>query len=178
MQRGGWISIHALRVEGDSTIQPTPPRPNVFLSTPSGWRATVDTLCPPIEETGFLSTPSGWRATSFSFFLHFSYDVFLSTPSGWRATTFALSLLAKRRGNFYPRPPGGGRHRPELAAAAVARISIHALRVEGDRGPKPHLLSVNLFLSTPSGWRATAKLSVGFAVHRPISIHALRVEGD
>ena len=132
MQRGGWISIHALRVEGDSTIQPTPPRPNVFLSTPSGWRATVDTLCPPIEETGFLSTPSGWRATSFSFFLHFSYDVFLSTPSGWRATTFALSLLAKRRGNFYPRPPGGGRHRPELAAAAVARISIHALRVEGD----------------------------------------------
>ena len=114
----------------------------------------MDTLCPPIEETGFLSTPSGWRATSFSFFLHFSYDVFLSTPSGWRATFFKAFEVAD------------------------TGISIHALRVEGDRGPKPHLLSVNLFLSTPSGWRATAKLSVGFAVHRPISIHALRVEGD
>ena len=56
---------------------------------------------------------------------------------------------------FYPRPPGGGRHRPELAAAAVACISIHALRVEGD---------ALMVLFTAAGCS--------------ISIHALRVEGD
>ena len=57
--------------------------------------------------------------------------------------------------DFYPRPPGGGRHRPELAAAAVARISIHALRVEGDA-----------YRAFRAVW------------YRLISIHALRVEGD
>ena len=92
----------------------------------------MDTLCPPIEETGFLSTPSGWRATSFSFFLHFSYDVFLSTPSGWRAT-LVTSL-----------------HR------AAAKISIHALRVEGDSFFLIIVYLTFVFLSPPSGWRATS----------------------
>ena len=81
------ISIHALRVEGDQRLKivldlrsthfyPRPPgggRLNgiaykddaqiVFLSTPSGWRATelpLDKLCLAVV---FLSTPSGWRAT-------------------------------------------------------------------------------------------------------------------
>ena len=34
-------------------------------------------------------------------------------------------------------------------------ISIHALRVEGDRIPHLTLIGKKLFLSTPSGWRAT-----------------------
>ena len=57
---------------------------------------------------------------------------FLSTPSGWRATYRVSHRKVHVQNYFYPRPPGGGRHRPELAAAAIARISIHALRVEGD----------------------------------------------
>ena len=34
------------------------------------------------------------------------------------------------------------------------------------------------FLSTPSGWRATAKNLYGYSRESSISIHALRVEGD
>ena len=129
----GWrllrsISIHALRVEGDSmpfslklasfNFYPRPPgggRPNLlrsltrclrFLSTPSGWRAT-NTAFDIILSYLFLSTPSGWRATTWnntSMTLH----GFLSTPSGWRATP-ALPFHVSKDGNFYPRPPGGGR---------------------------------------------------------------------
>ena len=55
---------------------------------------------------------------------------------------------------FYPRPPGGGR--PRLAQIVY-----------------PYLL----FLSTPSGWRATTTLRQAKG-RQNISIHALRVEGD
>ena len=34
-----------------------------FLSTPSGWRATIFSLAPRRGSHLFLSTPSGWRAT-------------------------------------------------------------------------------------------------------------------
>ena len=36
-------------------------------------------------------------------------------------------------------------------------ISIHALRVEGDGQDVRALADIIIFLSTPSGWRATAK---------------------
>ena len=44
MQRGGWISIHALRVEGDNAKIRLCDSRSKFLSTPSGWRATIITL--------------------------------------------------------------------------------------------------------------------------------------
>ena len=56
--------------------------------------------------------------------------------------------------HFYPRPPGGGRHR--------------------DQGSDPR---DSEFLSTPSGWRAT-DIIVAFHPPKGISIHALWVEGD
>ena len=62
--------------------------------------------------------------------------------------------VEKCDGDFYPRPPGGGRH-------CLTIISI----------------SKNEFLSTPSGWRATEAFAAGIAIGT-ISIHALRVEGD
>ena len=34
---------------------------------------------------------------------------------------------------FYPRPPGGGRHKRNSVREQGHTISIHALRVEGDR---------------------------------------------
>ena len=55
---------------------------------------------------------------------------------------------------FYPRPPGGGR--PRISCVVTALF---------------------LFLSTPSGWRATVAQRA-FALIKFISIHALRVEGD
>ena len=57
--------------------------------------------------------------------------VFLSTPSARRATG-VVGERGGRKGDFYPRPPRGGR----LLFAAVewgkSQISIHALREEGD----------------------------------------------
>ena len=101
--------------------------------------------------------------------------------------------------NFYPRPPRGGRHDGEEQEAGGQKISIHALREEGDGGgvqqippqadfyPRPprggrQITAVarvlqNIFLSTPSARRATV-----YPPHRQrpgnISIHALREEGD
>ena len=130
-----------------------PSHTSAFLSTPSGWRATGDEFFfrhrfenfyprPPgggrlimVQYVSmaiiFLSTPSGWRATFARYGILGIYG-FLSTPSGWRATKyphqydakFEISIHALRvegdrvnlydytdpSTDFYPRPPGGGRH--------------------------------------------------------------------
>ena len=57
------------------------------------------------------------------------------------------------------------------------RISIHALRVEGDRRLCDLQFLIFQFLSTPSGWRATI-VATEADLRKAISIHALRVEGD
>ena len=64
-----------------------------------------------------------------------------------------------------------------LFAVAGCSISIHALRVEGDRLDVALRETQLLFLSTPSGWRATVH-AVQADAATVISIHALRVEGD
>ena len=125
----------------------------------------------------FLSTPSGWRATRFyPRHFHRQLDFYPRPPGGGRPP---LTLRIRTRFNFYPRPPGGGRHwdagrlqqgknhfypRPpgggRLIITNVAgnrrAISIHALRVEGDRKARSARKALKVFLSTPSGWRATA----------------------
>ena len=58
-------------------------------------------------------------------------------------------------GNFYPRPPHGGRPAPWQCFLRPKFISIHALRMEGDL------------------YNAFTRACV-----REISIHALRMEGD
>ena len=100
---------------------------------------------------------------------------------------------------FYPRPPRGGRHLLEVdrneqllflstpsarRATKVGRecplhhrISIHALREEGDVGREAPVEPYILFLSTPSARRATDLYRL-IADFRMISIHALREEGD
>ena len=57
------------------------------------------------------------------------------------------------------------------------KISIHALREEGDMAPPMSLHSVLTFLSTPSARRVT-DLTLDIFQHIQISIHALREEGD
>ena len=124
------ISIHALREEGDRLDNVLCGLLGLFLSTPSARRATASTQATGKTYTVFLSTPSARRATNFQT----DYDKrveFLSTPSARRAT----------RG---PEGSGGG-----------LRISIHALREEGD-------LDSDLLIS----------------IEDDISIHALREEGD
>ena len=79
--------------------------------------------------------------------------IFLSTPSARRATGWLLG-------------------RP-----VSSRISIHALREEGDKECKIMDNIKVLFLSTPSARRATFSIA-SYACNVPISIHALREEGD
>ena len=125
-------------------------------------------------------------------------EEFLSTPSARRATVTGtaekpapyISIHALREegdrtglwlsgslGNFYPRPPRGGRphdvsfigQRDFISIHALREegdpfngsmftksfISIHALREEGDKFDEKTGLFENEFLSTPSARRAT-----------------------
>ena len=152
--RGELISIHALRVEGDSAIvrSPIPDFPDFYPRPPGGGRLRL------------TQHAHGERTISIHA-LRVEGDVivvkaprvkpkFLSTPSGWRATAPFGNILTAAQ-DFYPRPPGGGRRVSVHVLRDHVEISIHALRVEGD-------CRVALY-----GWRCWI-----------ISIHALRVEGD
>ena len=192
------ISIHALREEGDTKIVPLLGNRKIFLSTPSARRATKE-IPPPAARIQIsihaLREEGDGRASMRSTIA----QIFLSTPSARRATYTAESLEAacnisihalreegdsadqgpaQPQGNFYPRPPRGGRHagadrasrragyfypRPPRGGRrydAVKRmrarlISIHALREEGDRWLCKEPALFLRFLSTPSARRAT-----------------------
>ena len=131
----------------------------------------------------------------------------VDTPPGKNISIHALreegdataGAGARNKANFYPRPPRGGRpvaapkgrlyylflSTPSARRATINvhvtvihnRISIHALREEGDTTTLLICQEVFLFLSTPSARRATCYDMAG-VVQRPISIHALREEGD
>ena len=148
------ISIHALREEGDwlptlwmlrycrflstpsarrATQHPTDLKRGdpIFLSTPSARRATpAATTASPTPR--FLSTPSARRATCDTLSRDAFARLFLSTPSARRATRRATSA-GQPSAYFYPRPPRGGRLDPADRRRHHRRISIHALREEGDR---------------------------------------------
>ena len=190
------ISIHALRGEGDNhrypnfhkaqNFNPRPPwggRPRIFLSTPS--------YC-------YFNPRPPWGGRPY--LLKFSLNLFefQSTPSVGRATHLNNNLIDNRH-NFNPRPPWGGRHKAEERAKRKNKISIHALRGEGDVivsvlykvlgnfnprppwGGRPLVISsavlVSTFQSTPSVGRATI-LMLRELMCIYISIHALRGEGD
>ena len=124
-----------------------------FLSTPSARRATmIDPMY--FAEKSFLSTPSARRATVFlcqvvdnwQISIHalreegdipgvtdFStFLIFLSTPSARRATRLSCPNPIQPR-YFYPRPPRGGRPFLIISPLLDVKISIHALREEGDQ---------------------------------------------
>ena len=146
------ISIHSLRVEGD--VLPTGVVSNIlsFQSTPSAWRETRSGAIS-MSEKEFQSTPSAWRET-------------LTTPDRRREWTY-----------FNPLPPRGGRPKALTRAWKGCAISIHSLRVEGDRchdhacgeatnfNPLPPrggrrckitiVQTAGIFQSTPSAWRET-----------------------
>ena len=102
-----FISIHALREEGDV----------------KGWlRAT--------EVTRFLSTPSARRATLPLFRASENSDFYPRPPRGGRLhTRKSMSWSC----DFYPRPPRGGRRGCFFSWRRCPTISIHALREEGDQ---------------------------------------------
>ena len=169
------ISIHALRGEGDRFSAPYPKNHRNFNPRPPWGGRHRNCLNLPKTFLRFQSTPSVGRATSPASRLDLTLT-FQSTPSVGRAT-YVIFSKEKITANFNPRPPWGGRLKflcdwrnrlgfqstPSVGRATLkkmwisaddSRISIHALRGEGD---------VCLML---------------VLIKRGISIHALRGEGD
>ena len=113
-RRRGPISIHALREEGDFlTPAPMPRRPNFYPRPPRGGRHYLTNMS--MAYFQFLSTPSARRATSKSR-PSIKPETFLSTPSARRATRYPGGD-GSRLGDFYPRPPRGGRPRLRTRAS-------------------------------------------------------------
>ena len=152
-RRGVMISIHALREEGDRVAAAQFFFDFLFLSTPSARRATQKCSEYAASTCNFYPRPprggrpgahrhSGrYDAISIhalreegdyaSRSLSLSVILFLSTPSARRATS-SRKQAAWFRNYFYPRPPRGGRPPLWRSLRASAKISIHALREEGD----------------------------------------------
>ena len=80
--------------------------------------------------------------------------IFQSTPSVGRATSND-HILKKLEWDFNPRPPWGGRPSLSRQRKKVNKISIHALRGEGDIYQPATCGSLTAFQSTPSVGRAT-----------------------
>ena len=102
------ISIHALREEGDkrsSVLDQSAPVISIHA----------------LREEGDLVVLFATRIA----------PKFLSTPSARRAT-MPRSTPTSAGAYFYPRPPRGGRHHGRQHFGGTGRISIHALREEGD----------------------------------------------
>ena len=77
----------------------------------------------------FLSTPSGWRATYLFYFCNIFFE-FLSTPSGWRATKTGFPSSQDSFISIHALRVEGDGYRAFAVLCFI--ISIHALRVEGD----------------------------------------------
>ena len=147
------ISIHALRVEGDDT---TSRSQNQFrLISIHALRVEGDTLIAVSSSASRVISIHALRVegddlTAVAVVLH---RVFLSTPSGWRATVQADTGRVQ---SLFLSTPSGWRatHKDKITDISLA-ISIHALRVEGDAFFASCAVLSASFLSTPSGWRAT-----------------------
>ena len=95
-------------------------------------------------------------------------------PGGGRHRNIKVRLTLTSY--FYPRPPGGGRLDSVEFVNNVTCISIHALRVEGDFDSVRHLLTLSISIHA---LRVEGDPALPQAFHQfSISIHALRVEGD
>ena len=144
------ISIHALREEGDPAPYPLKILNTQFLSTPSARRATKDAL-DKLEKHLFLSTPSARRATESLRPGRRPCNFYPRPPRGGRHHPPGSGHPRK---NFYPRPPRGGRLPCAGHQIAETRISINALREEGDiRQPPQMSQSEDFYPRPPRGGR-------------------------
>ena len=149
---GQIISIHALREEGDTSAAENLAVAGVFLSTPSARRATRVRNQPHRRKDNFYPRPPRGGRHCRDCQRNHTWR-FLSTPSARRATLTEASGSSRPR-NFYPRPPRGGRPGRVRAFQQHPRISIHALREEGD-SPAPGMSCTqhNFYPRPPRGGR-------------------------
>ena len=103
------------------------------------------------------------------------HTLFLSTPSARRATPRMCEVGNIKKISIHALREEGDRQGRQEAHRQP--ISIHALREEGDPSELDLTADDGLFLSTPSARRATFQHDPALA-GIVISIHALREEGD
>ena len=110
------LSNHALRVEGDHQHSTRiRPRCNFYPRPPGGGRPV--TLTDGVINVTFLSTPSGWRATISTITdLRIYRNFYPRPPGGGRRFCLDIGVLIS---NFYPRPPGGGRQQKRTKFSSV-----------------------------------------------------------
>ena len=171
---GKFISIHALREEGDYTLMSGLAQLTYFYPRP----------------------PRGGRPEPQLLYCNYCT---ISIHALREEGDYSPTTPTTKPRNFYPRPPRGGRPPRCRWFSWVRGISIHALREEGDNKPKTDATRVLPFLSTPSARRATSLVNSNLDLflflstpsarratpqdrrdqgRRLISIHALREEGD
>ena len=123
-----------------------------FLSTPSARRATTfHQMLRPMLTNFYPRPPRGGRRPSGLFYR--GKFLFLSTPSARRATNPSAPRAPEGR-DFYPRPPRGGRPRWPTSRPRRRKISIHALREEGDQSrPACDNISLYFYPRPPRGGR-------------------------
>ena len=146
------ISIHSLRMEGDSvrTVQRT--AGEYFNPLP----------------------PHGGRHTTRP--RNDLWWTFQSTPSAWRETCRRISACPVHR-YFNPLPPHGGRPCSIFTFVHLKCISIHSLRMEGDvpvrpRGWTAWQISIHSLRMEGDAFQKF------ICLYQHISIHSLRMEGD
>ena len=146
------ISIHSLRMEGDTLTHPRK-RHGLFQSTPSAWRETMGS-CPIVTLTSYFNPlpPHGGRphcccrrnrldtisihslrmeGDDTAFLVAFSVSLFQSTPSAWRETTTTGAQCCPLR-IFQSTPSAWRETLMQLHHIWNNHISIHSLRMEGD----------------------------------------------
>ena len=168
------ISIHSLRMEGDSA---------------GSMR---------YERMGFQSTPSAWRETPA--FLLFALWIRISIHSLRMEGDLFHAAPDNQPTHFNPLPPHGGRQ-SLISSNSMSHFSFQstpsAWRETQNREKKPRKI---IFQSTPSAWRETSPVAILYTPFRNfnplpphggrhnivnkikeipgISIHSLRMEGD
>ena len=147
------ISIHSLRMEGDSPMRDCWIPLCLFQSTPSAWRETSHTVTAKLAVGKFQSTPSAWRETSHTVTAKLAVGKFQSTPSAWRETvSFPPSLGVDSY--FNPLPPHGGRRCCQRQFSRI--IYFNPLPPHGGRPISSEPIAATIsFQSTPSAWRET-----------------------
>ena len=152
------ISIHSLRIEGDSrcrnrhcvTEHFNPLPPHGGRRNQHGYQDT---------ENGFQSTPSVWRET-LGATVDFVHWVFQSTPSVWRETVYGISGNVDLNISIHSLRMEGDDI--TFLHFDVQSISIHSLRMEGDVAESVHFDRRKTFQSTPSVWRETDRQAAAF----------------
>ena len=193
-----FISIHALREEGDHGFFVKYVKPYVFLSTPSARRATRRFYDHRIGDENFYPRPPRGGRRGWMNFQRIQIT-FLSTPSARRATVctkpcsawVGISIHALREegdlcgqkveqaAERFLSTPSARRATPDRRTCASVPDHFYPRPPRGGRRRCccPDFYWCSIFLSTPSARRAT-----GYVLQRVIftgiSIHALREEGD